>query len=231
MKIVKVNNKNFNDIFELTKELLNHSFFLTEPNPHLIDALANYAVSFLLCEVTHGYMMVDQNDKKIGYILYTIPNSPLMFGEEFLDLYGQNLKSYCIRNQVSGIESQIIRYEIDTIKNSILLKNEHKSLIANKAEISCLYIKPEYQGRGFSKGLMSQFFDDILFNGDLDFYLYTTNFYNYNFYEKLKMQKLSKVIYDKTNCPNFLSQKLKLPYYGMLYFGERRRIFDKKGNV
>lgn len=226
MQVVSITKKDYNDVFVLTKELLNHQYFLTEENNLLIDALAHYAVGFLVKHATHGYFVENDNKERIGLIVFSIPNAKPLFDIRYLDVHGTNLKKYVRENQVTPIESQLIRYEMDTIKNSLHLIRDFNKFVVNKAEISVLYIKEEYQGKGISRSLLSKFYDDILLNGNLDFYLYTTNFYNYNFYEKLKMKKISKLIYDEKNAPSYIKKKVQIPYYGMLYFGERKRIFQ-----
>lgn len=226
MKLEKITSWSYLDVLKLAKELLNHDYFLTKENIDLVNVLGDYVSAHILSKATHGYFILDAEDQKIGILLFKIPNKERLYNEynSTIDLSGWELKKYLWKNILQPIESQLIKFEIDTLKNSMELYNDCKMLTQNKAEILLLYIREDYRGKGISKSLFGAFFEDLQRNNMKYFYLYTTSFFNTGFYDFLKLQRLEKTIYDESNCPSFLKLKLKLPYTGYIYLGNIREI-------
>lgn len=228
MKIQKVKTVDFNEVLEFGKKLLNYDFFLTKPNDNFTNALTLFSMGFLLSKVTHGYFIIDENNnKKIGVLLFSIPKQPKIFEHiHQLQNFAYNIKVYA-NSGLDPIESQIYKMECDTLNNSIYLQKKYKNFIANKVEINLFYIDDQYRGKGLSNSLLNAFYYDLYINKLNHFYLYTTTFYNISYYEHIGMQRVVKTIYTKENCPNFLSKKLQLPYVGFIYFGNTKDRLKK----
>lgn len=222
MELIKITENDFNDVLTLSKQMLNHDNFLPNENTNFVDVLGLYVTSQLVCKATNGYFVINERNEKIALILYSVPNKPKLFSIErdILDIEGNELKKYCQENQLSPIESQVIKFEMDTFANTFEMYKKYNEFIKNKSEILLLYVNKNQRAKGIGKILVYKFYDELFKQNLSEFYLYTTSFFNVNFYEHLKMQGVSKVIYNKEKCPSFIKKKIQLPYVGMLFFGK-----------
>lgn len=221
MELIKIKSDDLDKVFMLSKQLLNYDSFLTYENKNFVNTLSNYTSSILLSKATDGYFVIE-NNKTIGMIVYSVPNRPFLFNQEILNVHKDELKHYLKTNKLNPIESQIVRYEFDTIRNSVAMYHKYKQLILGKAEIILLFIKKSHRGRGISKSLMNLFYEDIGKSFLKHFYLYTTSMLNFKFYEHLQMNRINSTIYKQGYCPSYIATKINLPYVGMLFFGNKK---------
>lgn len=221
MEIIKIYNDDYDEVLKIFKTVLDNYYFLTSKNEQLNDLISNYYGSLISSKATHGYFIINQKKQKIGIILFNIPNKNLLFNKQIIenDLNKYEFKTF-LNSDINPIESQLIKFRIDTIKNSINLHQKYEKFIWNKAEILVIFVDENQRNRGLGKILISKFFDDIKKFKINEFFLYTTNLSKIAFFENLNMNKFEKIIYDENNCPNFLAQKIELPYFGYLYFGK-----------
>lgn len=224
MKLIKIKSEDFNDLLDVFKQYINYDYFFTDSNQYFVDILSEYGSSFIFSKATHGFFLVDNRNNRIGTILFSIPNKPQLFENTCFDYDGVNLKNTLSRIKLNPIESQVLKLEIDVLKNKVFLFNKYKEFIANKAELLLFYINEKHRGKGLSNSLLSAFTSEILINGYHDYFLYTTSLHNFEFFDHLKLQRITKAIYTKQTCPNYLQSKIIVPYYGMIYIYYRKRI-------
>lgn len=226
MYIKQIDVHDFNHVLDLGKDLLNFDNFLVRRNDDFNNELSRFVISSIVEHSTNGYFLETDDGKKIGMIVYSIPNNKKIFTPEQITEHGseQDLRKYILEKNLSDNEKMIVLKEMDVVNGFNYLSEKYNILIQNKAEINLLYIRPEYRGRYLSKFLFKYFLDDLKMNKCSNFYLFTTTEFNFHFYDKLRMKNLETIIYTKTNCPEFLKYKLILPYKCMLYFGSINEV-------
>ncbi|MCF0218069.1 MAG: hypothetical protein HUJ42_03460 [Malacoplasma sp.] len=221
MKICKVNENEYDFVFDLGKKLLNFDSLLTQENQIFNDNLCAIVVNEIIKNATNGYFIKSDDDFIIGVLIYTIPNREILFKNIQNDLpkHYQNWKEYLQTNMLNTSETIIVNKEVDIMNAFKELSNSYQNLLVNKAEINLLYIEKKHRNKFLSKFLFLQFANDLLSSNYHSFFLYTTSEYNYFLYEKIGMKGVRKTIYDYDNAPLYIQFKHNLPYFAMLYFG------------
>ncbi|MDE5545148.1 MAG: hypothetical protein K2I76_00845, partial [Malacoplasma sp.] len=122
MEIVEIKEKDYQKVVELTKELLNFNFLLSRENEGFNNSLSTFVASTIVKDATNGAFIETIDGKKIGMIIYKIPNNPKLFSSLVTDFQTNlNVFQKYIRDfGVSNNEKIIINKEID-VANACLV--------------------------------------------------------------------------------------------------------------